>query len=165
MERQPLTPEVFLAGAELLFSHLRTREGDRWSELACKLKFASFRGAFPEIDREQYLWACEQWIQATAGKEFLRFPAWGELMTSLYGCEGGLANRSFGFKADLPQFLQPSLEQEAMLPARQSLQPHPGEAYQVISGGRPLVALPAAGPKGLTDEEWEAYLRGEEADG
>ncbi len=167
MERQPLTPEVFLAGAELMFSHMRVRESDRWSEMACKLKFASFRGAFPEIDREQFLWACEQWIQGTAGKEFLRFPAWGELMAPLYGCEGGLANRSFGFRAELPRYLKPTLEQLAMLPAqRQSLQPHQGEAYQVISGGRPLVALPAASPKGLTEEEWQAYLRGEEeADG
>lgn len=168
MEREELTLEVFLTGAEMLFAFVRTRETDRWSVMVCELKFASFRGSFPEVDCAQFLWACEQWIQSSAGKEFLRFPAWGELMAPLYACEGGLANRSFGFRVDLPSFLQPTLLQLAMLPTqRQSLQPHQGEAYQVLPpSGRPLVALPAAGPKGLTEEAWQAYLRGEEeADG
>lgn len=168
MEREELTIKVFLTGAEMIFAFVRTRESDRWSEMVCELKFISFRGSFPEVDCAQFLWACERWTQAAAGKEFLRFPAWAELMAPIYGCEGGLANRSFGFKADLPAFLRPTPAQLAMLPqARQSLQPHQGEAYQVLApSGRPLVALPAAAPKGLTEEAWQAYLRGEEeADG
>jgi hypothetical protein len=163
MERTPLTPEAFLAGCELLFAHVRVRESDRWGELACKVKYASFRGAFPEVDREQFLWACEQWIQGTAGQDFLRFPAWAELMTVLYGTEGGLANRSYGFKPTLPAWLQPSPQQLALLPRQpQTLKPHPGEEYRLVTPAeaRPLLP-PRREEEGMTDEQWEAYLRGE----
>jgi hypothetical protein len=161
MARQPLTIDVFLTGAEMLFAHLRVREVDRWSTAVCKLKFASFKGSFPDPDREQFLWACEQWIQESAGKEFLKFPTWGELMAFLYGTEGGLANRSYGFKETLPAFLRPTPQQLAMLPTeRQTLKPHQGEAYRLLPAAGPLL-LPSSSPAvGLTDEQWEAYLAG-----
>jgi hypothetical protein len=164
MERTHLTPEAFLAGCELLMSHVRMRESDRWGELACKVKYASFRGAFPEVDREQFLWACEQWIQETAGQDFLRFPTWTELMATLYGTEAGLANRSYGFKPDLPAWLQPTERQRAMLPRQaKTLRPHPGPEYQLVppAGVQPLLP-PRREEVGMTDEQWEAYLRGEE---
>jgi len=164
MARTDLTPEAFLAGCELLMSHVRMRESDRWGEMACKLKFASFRGAFPEVDREQFLWACEQWIQGTAGQDFLRFPAWAELMANLYGTEGGLANRSYGFRGSLPAWLQPTEQQRALLPRQaQTLKPHPGAEYQCFmsSGGEQSLLPPKRAEVGMTDEQWEAYLRGE----
>jgi hypothetical protein len=165
MARQPLTIDTFLTGAEMLFAHMRTKEADRWSVDVCKLKFVSFWTAFPEIDREQFLWACEQWIQESAGREFLKFPTWGELMASLYGTEGGLANRSYGFKAELPAFLRPTLEQLAMLPAeRQTLKPHMGEAYRLLPAAGPLLLPKHVPAKGLTDAQWEAYLTGGGAD-
>jgi hypothetical protein len=161
MARQPLTIDVFLTGAEMLFAHMRVREGDRWSEAVCKLKFASFKGAFPEIDREQFLWACEQWVQESAGKEFLKFPAWAELMAFLYGTEGGLANRSYGFKVELPAFLRPTPQQLAMLPKeRMTLKPHQGEAYRLLPASGPLLLPKHVPAAGLTDEQWQAYLEG-----
>lgn len=166
MARQPLDIDEFLAGAEMLFSHLRVREADRWSTAVCKLKFASFKGSFPEIDREQFLWACEQWVQESAGKEFLKFPTWAELMASLYGTEGGLANRSYGFKVELPAFLQPTLQQLAMLPKeRMTLRPHQGEAYRLLPAAGPLLLPKHVPAAGLTDEQWAAYLEGGGPDG
>ena len=166
MARQPLTIEVFLTGAEMMFAHLRVKEADRWSEAVCKLKFASFKGSFPEVDREQFLWACEQWVQESAGKEFLKFPTWGELMASLYGTEGGLANRSYGFKQELPAFLRPTIQQLTMLPKeRQTLKPHLGEAYRLLPAAGPLLMPRHTPDVGLTDEQWAAYIKGGGSDG
>lgn len=166
MARQPLTIEVFLTGAEMMFAHLRVKEADRWSTAVCKLKFASFKGSFPEIDREQFLWACEVWVQESAGKEFLKFPTWAELMACLYGTEGGLANRSYGFKNDLPPFLRPTIAQLAMLPKeRMTLKPHQGEAYRLLPAAGPLLLPKHVPAAGLTDEQWASYLEGGGADG
>jgi hypothetical protein len=160
-QRQPLDIGEFLAGAEMIFAYLRVKEADVWSESIGKLKFASFKGSFPEVDREQFLWACEMWVQESAGKEFLKFPTWAELMAPLYGCENGLANRSYGFKLDLPAFLRPTPQQLAMLPKeRMTLKPHPGEAYRLLPAAGPLLLPKHVPARGLTDEQWEAYLAG-----
>jgi len=166
MARQPLTIDEFLGGSEMVFSHLRVKEADRWSTSICKLKFASFKGSFPEIDREQFLWACEVWVQDSAGKEFLKFPTWAELMASLYGTEGGLANRSYGFKETLPAWLAPTPQQLAELPKeRTTLKPHQGEAYRLLPASGPLLLPKATPARGLTDEQWAAYLAGGGSDG
>ena len=42
-----LTPETFLAVAEMIAGHLRIKESDRWSAHICRLKFHSFTSEFP----------------------------------------------------------------------------------------------------------------------
>ena len=120
-----LQPRAFLVGVEVIFSHLRLKESDRWSETVALLKLASFAEAFPEVNDGQFLWACEQWAQGAIGGTFHAFPTWRELMAPLYRRENGLANRSWGFNPALPQFLQPSDQQLQMLPQRrESLLPN-----------------------------------------
>ena len=116
--RTSLTIETFLAGCEMVAGHLRLKELDRWTPHVCRLKLASFLDAFPEVDEAQFLWASEQWVQRTDPQAFHRFPVWSELMRGLYRSEDGRANRSWGFRPDLPSFLRPTAEQLAALPAR-----------------------------------------------
>jgi len=118
MPESLLQPRNFLIGSEVIFSHLRLKEADRWSEAVALLKLASFQQAFPEVNDGQFLYACEAWCQAATAGTFHAFPTWRELMAPLYRCENGLANRSWGFKPGLPQYLQPSVEQLKMLPQR-----------------------------------------------
>lgn len=113
-----LQPEAFFMGCEILFSHLRLKESDRWSEGVALVKLASFTDAFPEVSDRQFLWACEQWVQAATGNGFRTVPPWRELLAPLYRQEAGLANRSWGFKPDLPAFLQPTPQQLQLLPMR-----------------------------------------------
>jgi hypothetical protein len=163
MEREPLTPELFLQGAEMIQQHLRIKEADRWAAAVCRLKFYSFRSEFPEVDGPQFLWCCEKWIQAL-GPGFTTFPVWGELMAPLYRCENGRANRSYGFKQDVPGFLRPTPEQLAQLPAvATTLFPNPDRLplLGAAAGEAPRPLLPAAQERTLTDEEWEAYLQGQ----
>lgn len=166
MEREPLTPARFFEGAEMLQQHLRIKEADRWGATVCRLKFYSFRSEFPEVDGAQFLWCCEKWIQAL-GPGFTTFPVWGELMAPLYRCESGRANRSFGFKEDLPAFLRPTPEQLAQLPTRPTtLFPNPdGLPLLGAAAGeappQPLLPAPDEDWVAMSDEQWEAYLRGE----
>lgn len=119
-----LQAKSFFVGCEVIFSHLRLKESDRWSETVALLKLASFTEAFPEVNDGQFLWACEQWVQGAIGGKFHNFPTWRELMAPLYRRENGLANRSWGFNPSLPPFLQPTAQQLLMLPkARESLLP------------------------------------------
>jgi hypothetical protein len=111
-----LNPEAFFMGCEILFSHLRLKESDRWSEGVALVKLASFTDAFPEVSDRQFLWCCEQWVQAATGNGFRTVPPWRELVAPLYRAEAGLANRSWGFKPDLPPFLQPTAGQLQLLP-------------------------------------------------
>jgi len=159
-----LTRETFLAVAEMVAGHLRLKEADRWSPHVCRLKFHSFTSEFPEVNDSQFMWAAEQWVQSTDPANFHRFPIWRELMAALYRCEGGLANRSWGPRPELPGFARFKPEQLAMLPEQpRSLLPppdrHNADAYALVSSGQRR--LPAAEPdfsQGLTDEEWQAYL-------
>ncbi len=149
----------------MLQQHLRIKEADRWGATVCRLKFYSFRSEFPEVDGAQFLWCCEKWIQAL-GPGFTTFPVWGELMAPLYRCESGRANRSFGFKEDLPAFLRPTPEQLAQLPTRPTtLFPNPDglPLLGAAAGEAPPQPLlpPAQDGPALTDEQWEAYLQGE----
>lgn len=166
MERDPLTPELFLQGAEMIQQHLRIKEADRWAPTVCRLKFYSFRSEFPEVDGSQFLWCCEKWLQAL-GPGFITFPVWGELMAPLYRCEAGRANRSYGFKPDLPSFLQPTSAQLAELPAvATTLFPNPDRLPLLGAAAgeappKPLLPAPAADWVAMSDEEWQAYLRGE----
>ena len=52
-----LKKETFLAVAEMLASHLRLKEADRWSIPICKLKYVSFQSGYPEVNDQQFLWA------------------------------------------------------------------------------------------------------------
>jgi hypothetical protein len=157
-----LTIEAFLAVAEMIAAQLRIKEADRWSPHICQLKFVSFTSEFPEVTDGQFLWAAEQWLQSTGGKEFLRYPTWRELMAPLYRCENGLANRSWGFRPSLPAFCQPSGEQLALLPVTPqsvALPPDPNNADAYIpfhSTDHPL--LPPPSGRGLTSAQWAAYL-------
>lgn len=172
--RTSLTIETFLAVSEMVAGHLRLKDADRWSPHVCKLKFHSFASAYPEVNEMQFMWAAEQWIQSTNPATFHRFPVWSELMAPLYRTEGGMANRSWGFRSDLPDFLKPSADQLAKLPVqRTSILSAPdiqnpaayvtvGRAGEAEAQGlalapvAPPVLLPAA--PSLTDEEWSAYL-------
>lgn len=138
-----LTAETFLAACEMVFSHLRTKEADRWSSHVCRLKFYSFASAFPEVSEAQFFWAAEQWIQTTKPETFHRFPTWNELMRSLYRCEGGLANRSWGPRDGLPVFLRFTEDQLLQLPPARSVlePPDPQNAAAYVPVGRGARAL------------------------
>lgn len=141
-----LAPDTFLAIAEMVAAQLRIKEADRWSPQICQLKYISFTSEFPEVSDQQFLWAAEKWLQSTAGEDFLRYPTWTELMSPLYRCENGLANREWGFKEELPALVAPTAEQLAMMPAS----PEP-----------PLALPPVEGPThhGLTKQIWQNYLK------
>ena len=170
---ESLAPETFLAGVEMVQQQLRIKREDRWSAQVCKLKFVSFQAEFPEVNDPQFFWACEQWIQHHNGKDFPSFPTWKELMTPLYACENGQANRSWGFKRDLPQLVTPSDAQKAVLPGRPrsiagAVDPHNADAYVPFESGGNLLPPPSEkSDVGLTREEWATYLRhlAEEVDG
>ena len=159
-----LTIETFLSVAEMIAAQLRIKEADRWTANICQLKYASFTTEFPEVSDPQFLWAAEQWLQDTGGKDFLRYPTWKELMASLYRSENGLANRSWGFKEDLPLMCQPSAQQVQLLPAApqsiaSSPDPNNTSAY-VPFHVKATLALPPEqdlGP-GLTPLQWADYL-------
>lgn len=167
MARSELTIDAFCVVVEMLFSHLRLKDADRWSEDVALLKFQSLAGAWPELSSQQLMWSAEMWIQSTAGKDFLKFPAWAELLAPLYRCDHqGLAVRAAGFRPDLPAGLAPTPQQLALLegaPDPRRLPP-PGAdpaAYEVFQAPRPALP-PAAGPAtptGLTPELWAQHLQ------
>jgi hypothetical protein len=180
MAQTSLTPETFLAVAEMIAAHLRIKEADRWSPHICRLKFHSFSSEFPEINEPQFMWAAEQWVQGTETGSFLRYPTWGELMAPLYRSEGGRANRSWGPREGLPGFVKFRPDQLNMLPASpRSLVAPPDQqnlaAYQTVGRAgeaeaqglavKPIEEQRLLASSGLTDEEWQAYLaRVEEAE-
>jgi hypothetical protein len=160
-----LTPETFLAVAEMIAAQLRIKEADRWSPHICRLKFHSFSSEFPEVSEPQFMWAAEQWIQGLDPSAFKRYPTWKEMMAPLYRCENGMANRSWGFRENLPAFLQPTAEQLAQLPStRRSLAAAPdpanAEAYVPFQSSEQPLLPPAddEGP-GLTPERWADYIQ------
>jgi hypothetical protein len=116
------------------------------------------------VSDQQLVWAAEQWLQTTGGKDFLRYPTWKELMVPLYRSENGLANRSWGFRDSLPAMCQPTAEQLQLLPKRpmsiaSSPDPHNAAAYLPFTADE-HPALPPAhdeGP-GLTPARWADYL-------
>lgn len=164
MARNSLTIETFLAVAEMIAAQLRIKDADRWSAAICKLKFVSFTTAFPEVTDPQFLWAAEQWLQGTGGKDFLRYPTWRELMAPLYRTENGLANRSWGFRESLPPMCAPSPDQLRLLPASpESIAEPPDPSSRAallrfIADQRPQPQLPDEGWQGLTPADWAAYL-------
>jgi hypothetical protein len=159
-----LDPEAFTRGCRMIERHIRTRPDAAWDTEEFKLKFLSFSIDFPEVSTPQFLWACERWIQDATG-EFLRFPTWQQLMVPLYRCQGGMPNRAWGFKADLPRYVQPTSQQLAMLPAVSgAIVPKGAEnpaAYHLAAAGNGQRLLPAHAPRrrGLTPDEWEQHLR------
>lgn len=156
-----LTPETFFAAVEMIHSHLRTKESDRWSPAVCRLKWHSFTSEFPEVSEAQFMWASEQWIQSL-GDGFTRFPTWKELMVPLFRTQNGLANRSWGFKKGLPPFLAPSPWQLELQPAPQSLPPCPdptnADAYVPFQATTLPLLPPEQRCGGLSDEQWQQYL-------
>lgn len=164
-EQGRLTIETFLAVAEMIAAQLRVKEADRWSPTICQLKYVSFLSEFPEVSDPQFLWAAEQWLQGTGGKDFLRYPTWRELMAPLYRTENGLANRTWGFRDSLPAMCQPTDDQLQQLPgAPRSIapapDPHNSLAYILFEPAYAQPPLPPArdeGP-GLTPAKWADYL-------
>jgi len=78
------------------------------------------------------MWAAEQWIQGLGPDTFKRYPTWKELTAPLYRTENGIANRSWGFRKELPPVHLPA-------PA----DPQNGAAYLPFeSNGQP--SLPSA---------------------
>lgn len=163
MAQQSLTPETFLAVTEMVAAHLRIKEADRWSPHICRLKFHSFTTEFPEVNETQFMWAAEQWIQG-CGPGFTRYPTWKELMAALYRTENGLANRSWGFRSELPAFLAPTVEQLMMLPGKAAsiataTDPTNAAAYvPFVTTEHPLLPPAADAPETLTEEWWQEYL-------
>lgn len=162
---ETLAPETFLAGVEMIQQQLRVKREDRWSTHICKLKFVSFQSEFPEVNDAQFFWACEQWIQNHNTKNFPTFPTWKQLMTPLYSTENNEANRSWGFKRDLPQLVAPSDAQKSVLPATPrsiagTADPLNPDAYVPFESDGNLLPAPSESSEvGLTREEWAAYLR------
>ena len=168
-----LDAETFLSGVEMIQQQLRIKRDDQWSTNVCKLKYASFMTEFPEVSSVQFFWACEQWIQMFSAKDFATFPTWQELMIPLYAVENGKANRSWGFKRDLPAFIAPTPSQKAQLPERPrsiagAADPLNRDAYEVVITPRtePQHLLPESGlvENVLTAEQWASYLRELEAE-
>jgi hypothetical protein len=170
MGHSRLTLEQFEAVCSMVAAQLRIKESDRWGETITKLKFVSFSSEFPEVSTQQLLWSAEQWIQQTAGKDFLRYPTWRELLSPLYRCEGGLANRSWGFREELPNHLLPTAAQKALLPSRSrstlgAPDPVNADAYRLVgAAAQSQKLLPATEPqqfvaRRLTVAEYEDYLR------
>ena len=159
-----LTIETFLAVAEMIAAQLRIKEADRWTPHICQLKYVSFSTEFPEVSDNQFLWAAEQWLQNTGGKDFLRYPTWKELMVPLYRSENGLANRSWGFRDNLPAMCSPTPQQLAALPAQvRSIagtpDPQNAAAYVPFETDQFPVLPPAAGDaSGLSPKQWAEYL-------
>ena len=159
-----LTIETFLAVAEMIAAQLRIKEADRWTPHICQLKFLSFIAEFPEVTDAQLLWAAEQWLQGTGGKDYLRYPTWRELMSTLYRSENGMANRSWGFRPELPAMIQPDPSQLALLPAKpQSLavapDPQNAGAYQPFETPHQAAIAPwQEETPGLTPAKWADYL-------
>lgn len=113
---QSLNIETFAAVAEMVAAQLRIKEADRWSPQIIQLKYVSFSSSYPEVTGQQFMWAAEQWIQSTGKRDFVRYPTWDELMAPLYCSENGLANRSWGFRPNLPSYLAPKPWQLELLP-------------------------------------------------
>lgn len=162
MAKRSLTPETFLAVVEMIQAQLRLKEADRWTPHICRLKFFSFTSEFPEVDESQLMWAADQWIQGLDGG-FHRYPTWKELMAPLYRSENGLANRSWGFREDLPPFLRPSASQLAMLPTQpRSLAAAPDtqntQAYVPFETSDHPLLPPTKEDVPLTPERWQDYL-------
>ena len=163
-----LTPETFLAGIQMIQQQLRIKRDDHWSTAVCKLKYASFRGEFPEVNDPQFFWACEQWIQQFSARDFATMPTWRELMVPLYATENGQANRSWGFKRELPASVAPTEEQKALLPSEVKsiagcVDPQNAAAYEVVITPRIkeqhlLPEIPMSRDE-LTPEQWAKYLR------
>lgn len=174
MAQASLTFETFGAVIEMIYSHLRLKEADRWGAHICKLKFYSFTSEFPEVNETQFMWAAEQWVQSTDPGAFLRLPTWGELMAALYRTEAGRANRSWGPRAELPGFVRFKPEQLALLPSTpRSLVAAPDQqnldAYRTVGRAgeaeaqglplQPVAEPPLLTGTGLTDKEWQDYLK------
>jgi hypothetical protein len=161
-----LSVETFLATAEMLFGHLRLKDSDRWSSHICQLKYRSFVSEYPEVGDAQFLWAAEQWVQRL-DNGFHRYPTWRELMAFLYRCEAGIPNRSWGPKPDLPSYVRFNPSQLAMMPDRASsvaaLPPgaESPAAYEEAPRGTQQPSPPTRPRElvGLSDEEWDAYLK------
>lgn len=158
----PVSIDTFLAVAEMVASQLRLKESDRWSSHICQLKYASFVNEFPEVNDGQFLWAAEQWLQATNCREFLRYPTWKELMAPLYRTENGLANRSWGFKEHLPLGLEPTPQQIQRLPSQvrsiaSAPDPQNSGAYLPFQAeADELPVLPP--PRSASTSDWKNYL-------
>lgn len=165
MEQQGgVTIETFLAVAEMIAAQLRIKEADRWTVTVCQLKYVSFKTEFPEVTDHQFMWAAEQWLQETGGKDFLRYPTWKELMVPLYRSEGGLANRSWGFRDALPAHCFPTPAQRQLLPNQpesvlSAPDPQNASAYVPFQADE-LPALPPGHDvsPSLTPEKWADYL-------
>ncbi len=170
---EQLDAETFLAGVEMIQQQLRIKRDDQWSTVVCTLKYTSFCSEFPEVQSHQFFWACERWIQMFSAKDFATFPTWQELMVPLYAVENGRANRSWGFKRDLPAYVAPTESQKDLLPERPrsiagAADPLNRDAYEVVITPRsePQHLLPQGGlgEDGLTAEQWAKYLRELEAE-
>lgn len=136
-------PEWFFTCAEMIWAQLRTKESDRWQSAVALMMHHTFVHDFPEVSTKQFVWATNQWIQSTAGKEFIRFPAWRELMAPLYRCdEKGLAVRSWGMRPELPAGLQPTPAQLALMPTRR-----PSNQDVLAAGPDGLPMLAPTGPR------------------
>jgi hypothetical protein len=128
----------FFTCVEMIWAHLRTKESDRWATAVALVMHRSFVELFPEVSADQLIWATDKWIQSTAGKEFIRFPCWVELMAPLYLCDhDGMAARSRGMRPDLPPWLQPTPAQLALMPSRRL---HPLDVMTAGPDGLPMLA-------------------------
>ena len=140
-----LNRPTFIICADQIQSFLRIPEDRRFVEAFLIEKYESLREAFPEVDDRMLVYACEQWMQVA--QEFSRFPTWNELLRSLYRCDAnGTPVRHAGFKPTLPQRVQPTPQQLAMLPSRDEIDRTPPganpEAYRILSFPRPNGMLP-----------------------
>ena len=170
-----LSARAFVKGCTLVAKYIRVRDSADWEPEDFTLKILGFSKDFPEVNDGQFIYACEEWIQAQGQADFLRFPTWKQLMVPLYRTENGIANRSWGPRPDLPGPVQFTAEQLDQLPAAvQSVEPYPdpiiARAYERLPRPPGHLLLPEAVAPAqeddpddttrLTDAKWQAHLQG-----
>ena len=146
MEPQ-LTPDTFLAIAEMVAAQLRIKEADRWSPQICQLKYISFTSEFPEVSDQQFLWAAEKWLQSQQIVSSCDTRLGRRVdVCHLYRCENGLANRNWGSKMNSPAGSTKARTTGHALPAPPQ---------------KPTALPPAEQPtyQGLTKQIWQNYLK------
>lgn len=160
----PVSLETFLASIQMIYQHLRLKELDRWTPATARIKHFFLSDEYPNISDRQFMWACEQWIQATAPDKFHRLPTWDELMRFLFRCDARGPQRAWGFRDDLPEYIRPTSAALSLVKAGIALlapadAEDPGAYTPVTPTAKGAMKKPAMQAPSLEDS-WAGYRAG-----